>query len=70
MVVVSPEAPEPGEAVDGVAGPEIQRVIQKPKILFKKIIIQLHILKSFNKIEKRSIYRRVHNSPPFCLFMK
>ena len=23
MVVVSPEAPEPGEAVDGVAGPEI-----------------------------------------------
>ena len=26
MVVVNPEAPEPGEAVDGVAGPEIQKV--------------------------------------------
>mgnify|MGYP007123615465 CR=1 FL=1 len=43
MVVVSPEAPEPGEAVDGVAGPEIQRVIKKPfflKLLYSGLSIQ------------------------------
>ena len=51
MVVVNPEAPEPGEAVDGVAGPEIKRVIQKSKIISKKIA-RLIFWKSFNKIEK------------------
>ena len=58
MVVVNPEAPEPGEAVDGVAGPEIQRVIQissKSSLKYSsKKFVKKNLLKKFKNWSKKS----------------